>query len=108
MGLLQSLENRLRQPEMLEQLSEQIASESFERVWRRVQDRVVAFSPAEARGYVRARARLVVEQAVLQASGDLSNAGRARLYVQSMDRLIRRVTNRVHATWSRQRRKQAA
>ena len=108
MELLQSLETRLRQPELLERLSEQIAESSFERAWERVQLRIFAFSPAETRGYIRARARLVVEQAIQAAPGELSKSARTRLYGLAMDQLICRVVNQVHSAWARERRRQAA
>jgi len=108
MGLLQSLETRLRQPALLERLSEQIAESSFERAWRRVQDRVFAFPPAEARGYVRARTRVVVEQAIREVRVELSSSARSRLQVLAMENLLCRVANHVYAAWSRERRRRAA
>jgi hypothetical protein len=44
--------------------ADRLAATCQEQVWRLVQERALAMSPAEARGYVRARAGLIVKHAV--------------------------------------------
>lgn len=46
------------------QVADRLAAKCQEQVWRIVQHQAVAMSPAEARGYVRARAGLLVLHAV--------------------------------------------
>lgn len=48
----------------LVQLADRLAAKCQEQVWRLVQQQALVMSPAEARGYVRARAGLIVKHTV--------------------------------------------
>ena len=98
MRLLQTLETRLRLNERLTESPERIASSKFEQVWERVRGHVFDLGSNEARGYVRARAGMIVDRALHDAAPKLSSAAVAKLRVLTLDTVIRRVTAHVHET----------
>ena len=65
MGLL-PLFGRRRTEAVLAELAVHISAGALEAVWRRVYSRLSSLSATEARGYVRARARMVVCRQVTQ------------------------------------------
>ena len=65
MGLF-PLFGRRRTEAVLAELAAHISAGALEAVWRRVYTRLSSLSPTEARGYIRARARLVISRQVTQ------------------------------------------
>ena len=57
---------RRRTEAVLAELAAHISAGALEAVWRRVYSRLSTLSPTEARGYIRARARLVIHRQVTQ------------------------------------------
>ena len=83
----------------LAQLSEKLAASCQEQVWRRVSDRALGMTPAEARGYTKARAAQVVKQ-VVEAALAQSNqfAGRREeLRDQTTEHVIRMIGAQLRA-----------
>jgi hypothetical protein len=60
----QSWKNWFASESKLALLADRLAAACQEQVWRVVQQQALAMSPAEARGYVRARAGLIVKRTV--------------------------------------------
>jgi hypothetical protein len=73
----------------LAQLADQLAAACQEQVWGIVRQQALAMSPAEARGYVRARAGLIVKATVEE------EIDRARQWEKSGDRLRDLTTDQV-------------
>jgi hypothetical protein len=69
--------------------ADRLAATCQEQVWRLVQTRALAMSPAEARGYVRARAGLLVKHAVE------AELARSRQFQSHLDRLLDLTTEQV-------------
>ena len=61
------LHNRTRSEERLAKLAKRIAERSYAEVIKRIDGMVPDMSPSEARGYIRARAALVVHREVNRA-----------------------------------------
>jgi hypothetical protein len=77
------------QQRMVEDLTKRIAARCEPIVWARVQDTAQNMDPAESRGYIRARAALVVNREVQIATQSLEEVS---------DSLIQRVTRNVSDT----------
>ncbi len=74
----------------IDQLTEQVVAACREQVWAKVAGRAGRLSPAEARGYVRARAAIAVREAVERTAEEnqLSARLRARLAEQTLSRVV--------------------
>jgi hypothetical protein len=75
----------------LAQVADHLAAACQEQVWRLVQSQTLTMHPAEARGYVRARAGLIVARAVdaeLRRSSQWATA-RERLRDLTTDQVVR-------------------
>lgn len=74
-------------------LIERIVSRSHGAIWRRVRERAPTMTPNEARGYIRARAALVVEREVGIASTEapeLADIHWKTVALEASQRLVRR------------------
>lgn len=83
----------------LARAADRLAALCQEQVWRLVQQRALAMSPAEARGYVRARAGLLVKRTVeaeLARSRHLAGA-RERLLDLTTDQVVRLIGAQLRA-----------
>ena len=98
MNILQLLKSRLSRDISVAESAERIADASFELIWRHVQGRVLTLSPAEARGYVRARARGSLQRAVEEHP--MPTGFKSLVFAQAMDKTLRRVATQTHAIQS--------
>ena len=83
----------------LVQLADRLAATCQDQVWRLVQHQALAMSPAEARGYVRARAGLIVKHTVeseLARSQRWQSAGE-QLRELTTEQIVRLVAAQVRA-----------
>jgi hypothetical protein len=90
-------------------LADRLAAACQEQVWRVVQPQALAMSPAEARGYVRARAGLIVTPTV---DAELSrsrqwNARREQLRDLTTDHVVRVIGAQLRAVRPAQMRRAA-
>lgn len=69
--------------------ADRLAAASQEQVWRAVQPKALVMGPAESRGYVRARAGLIVKHAVT------AELARSPQFTSSQERLIELTTEQV-------------
>jgi len=80
------------------QLADRLAAKCQEQVWRLVQEHAVTMGPAEARGYVRARAGLIVKNTV---EVELAIAGRSddsdHLRDLTTERVVRLISAQLRA-----------
>lgn len=90
----------------LRQRAEHIAARCEEAVWRLCREHALALNPAQARGYVRARASLIVNHAVESAAGDLRACQRLREL--TMDALVRQIGAQLRAVRPALRTREAA
>lgn len=81
------------------QLADRLAAKCQEQVWRIVQTHALVMSPAEARGYVRARAGLIVKHAVEAEvpHGRLEDAHGERLRDMTTERVVRLIGAQLRA-----------
>jgi methylphosphotriester-DNA--protein-cysteine methyltransferase len=83
----------------LVQLADRLAATCQDQVWRLVQHQALAMSPAEARGYVRARAGLIVKHTVeaeLERSQRWESAA-DRLRDLTTEQIVRQLSAQVRA-----------
>lgn len=80
------------------QIADRLAAQCQEQVWRLVQHNAVDMGPAEARGYIRARAGLIVKNTV---EVELAIAGRSgdsdHLRDLTTDRVVRLISAQLRA-----------
>ena len=86
--ILGHLSNFLRFPTRLEYAAVQVADDSLTEVWDRVSHRAPELSANEARGYIRARAAVVVHRNVNSVLQDAPAHMKNKLTELTMDRLI--------------------
>ena len=102
MQWLQHLRNWTGQTKISD-LANDIASRSYEAVWQRVYPSVVGMSPAEARGYARARAAVVVRDKIeltLTRLGD-RRIDQQRVYSLAMETVVCRTVTQAMAQRAR-------
>ena len=88
MKLLHFVSSRLQSDVKSVSLAEQIAERCFERAWQRVAGEVQRMAPAEARGFVRARAADVLGDALGEQA---ETRDHERIYARAMNSIVRRV-----------------
>lgn len=85
-------------PDRMERLAQRVAARSRLAVWERVQHRINTLPLAECRGYLRARAGLVVQEEtarLLQEEGPGLAAFRQQIEEQALTRLIDAILEQV-------------
>jgi hypothetical protein len=85
-------------PDRMERLAQRVASRSRLAVWERVQHRIHTLPLAECRGYLRARAGLVVQEEttrLLQQEGPGLAAFRQQIEEQALSHLIEAILDQV-------------
>jgi hypothetical protein len=98
-NLLQILATKvLRRDNATNRLSERVIDRTIERIWEQVAVRVVDMAPAEARGYVRARAANLLLDALTIEYGARHQAA---VYAPAMQTTIDRVLLRARAAHAR-------
>lgn len=83
------------------ELAERIAARSRQAVWQRVWQRVSTLSPAEARGYIRARAASIVKQEterLIAQEGSPAEAIREKLIVAASEAVIAQLLHQSRGT----------
>jgi hypothetical protein len=90
MGFLNSVIS-LTSARQLNELAEIVAQKSYPHVWRRVKFRVLAMTPAEARGYIRAHCAEIIRanvSALLATNESLGDWAREALIERATDDVI--------------------
>jgi hypothetical protein len=85
-------------PDRMERLAQRVAAQSRLAVWERVQHRIHTLPLAECRGYLRARAGLVVQEEtdrLLQQEGSGLAAFRQQIAEKALSRLIDTILDQV-------------
>ncbi|QDU93252.1 hypothetical protein [Lignipirellula cremea] len=97
MALLDLL-NPWRGRRQLTELSEKLACDCRHQVWQRIVNRAGGMSPAESRGYIRARAAVVVKREVLRAvqNEQFSAPTLQRLQQLTSDAVLRLISTQLH------------
>jgi hypothetical protein len=90
-------------------LAERLAADFQEQVWQRIERRAMAMSPAESRGYIRARAGSIVKEAVAAADGRTGRqAASERLRDLTTEQLVRQLSAKLRALRTTARPRRAA
>ncbi len=100
-----------RNARLVADLSAELAVRSHDGVWVLVQERARSMSPAEARGYARARARQTVErqaQLVLRGYPETSASIRERIVATGLEQLVSTVMRELLSLPARTRFRQRA
>ncbi len=81
------------------EVAESLIESCFQAVWQRVEQRVLEMPPAEAAGYVRARAALVIRRRLELIIAERGTAGLnpARAYALASNSLVQRVVAQAQA-----------
>ena len=96
MGLFQVIKQRWTSRTRLPQIADEIAERCIDAVWHRVRQQVRKLSPAQARGYIRARGAAVVQLHLASASNryDVVEHLRPHLQALTVEAVIQRVQRR--------------
>ena len=98
MELIARILRPLKGDDALHRLISQVVTRSRERVCARVYPAVLAMPTAEARGYIRARARQIVQREVeisLSRTADLMMSQRDRAMAMSLEELVSRLSHQL-------------
>lgn len=90
MGFMNSIIS-LTNARQLNELAEAVAQKSYPQVWRRVKHRVLAMTPAEARGYIRAHCGEIIRanvSAKVTSNESLGDWAREALIERATDDVI--------------------
>ncbi len=90
MGFFNSIIS-LTSARQLNECAQIVAQKSYPHVWRRVKHRVLAMTPAEARGYIRAHSAEIIRAnvtAMLDSSDSLGDWAREALVERATDDVI--------------------
>ena len=101
MKIVHFFQSRIRRESRWFDLANRIVDRSFERTWQRVSGRILELSPAEGRGYVRARTGGLLREAAIAECGE---GGARRVDDLVMNATMQRVFERVHVLRDRFRR----
>ena len=90
MGFINSVIS-LTSARQLNEYAQIIAQKSYPHIWRRVRHRILAMTPAEARGYIRASSGEIIRanvSALLSSNESLGDWARESLIERAMDDCI--------------------
>ena len=88
-----------KRQKLMDELANRIATRSFNSVWQRVSGQCMRMCPAEARGYVRARAVPVVarEMQVAKAHQQYDSATRTQIFEASLQNVVLQTLEKIRS-----------
>jgi hypothetical protein len=81
--------------------AERVAGRSRQRVWQRIQHRITSLSAAEARGYIRARSSVIIDDEIdrlITQEGAKAAGNRDRIFALASEMLMQSILTTTHAT----------